>query len=261
MMLQRVRARLERRILINYRVDQEVAAKLIPDPFRPLTVAGYAVAGVCLIRLGDFRPAGVPAIARLTTENAAHRFAVQWDTADGPRTGVWIPRRDTSSPLVALVGGRVFPGWHHLARFETDETGERYALAMASDDGEVTIRVSGEVSDYLPPASVFADLATASRFYGCAPAGFSARRHGGFDGVELASQGWNLVPLAIDEVSSSYFGGPRFPPGSIALDSAFLMRNLDTTWSALPRDFVPDLSRLGELSWRRRSQYDRRVTN
>lgn len=236
MMQPRITARLERRILINYRVDEQVAARLIPAPFRPLTVAGYAIAGICLIRLGDFRPLGVPAVARFTAENAAHRFAVLWDTADGPRSGVWIPRRDTSSSLIALAGGRLFPGWHHRASFDVAEEDDRYSLAMTSEDGEVTIRVSGEVCDQVPVGSVFGNLATASRFYRCAPAGYSARRDAaGFDGVELSCRDWNLMPLAIGEISSSYFSdGRRFPPGSITLDSAFLMRDLDTTWSALP---------------------------
>ena len=36
---------IERRILANYRVRPEFAAALIPAPFRPLTVRGWAVGG------------------------------------------------------------------------------------------------------------------------------------------------------------------------------------------------------------------------
>ncbi len=229
-------ARLERRILINYRLDPQIAAALIPEPFRPLIVAGHAVAGICLIRLSAIRPAGAPAVVRRPTENAAHRFAVRWDTAAGPAAGVWIPRRDTNSARVALAAGRLFPGWHHRARIEVAEEGTRYSVAVASEDDEVTIRVTGEVSEQVPAGSVFAGLGAASRFFGCAPVGYSPRRDGtSFEGVELSCREWNLSPLAIGAVSSSYFeDGRRFPPGSIEQDSAFLMRDLDTTWSARP---------------------------
>ena len=46
---------------------------------RPQLVEGRAVAGICLIRLGSLRPKGLPASLGVTTENAAHRIAVEWD--------------------------------------------------------------------------------------------------------------------------------------------------------------------------------------
>jgi hypothetical protein len=58
----------------------------------------------------------------LRSENAAHRVAVEWDEDGAIRTGVFIPRRDSSSRLNALVSGRVFPGVHHHARFHVSET-------------------------------------------------------------------------------------------------------------------------------------------
>ncbi len=81
-----VRARLDRRILVKYRVDPDVLAAVLPAPFRPVVVGGHAIAGICLIRLGQIRPAGMPAVARFSTENAAHRFAVHWT-----RPMAWAP--------------------------------------------------------------------------------------------------------------------------------------------------------------------------
>ena len=62
---------MERRILVNYRIDPEVAAKLIPDPFRPQIVGGYAIGGICLIRLARLRPRFLPAAWGFSSENAA----------------------------------------------------------------------------------------------------------------------------------------------------------------------------------------------
>lgn len=88
---------IDRRLLINYRVDPDVLARLLPEPFEPQMVRGAGLAGICLIRLSDLRPTGAPAALGVTTENAAHRIAVEWDDGEGRRHGVYIPRRDTSS--------------------------------------------------------------------------------------------------------------------------------------------------------------------
>lgn len=43
---------IERRLLVNYRVDAGGVGRLLPEPFRPQLVDGAAVAGICLIRFG-----------------------------------------------------------------------------------------------------------------------------------------------------------------------------------------------------------------
>ncbi len=132
-----IKATIERRILVNYRVDPDALSMILPKSFRPALVGGFGVAGICLIRLGGTRPAGLPAALGITSENAAHRVAVEWDTDDGPVTGVYIPRRDTSSHLGALFGGRVFPGWQHRARFRVEEGEGCYRVDVSSYDGDV----------------------------------------------------------------------------------------------------------------------------
>src|SRR5438105_3781853 len=101
-----IRGVIDRRILVNFRVDAAVLARLLPAPFRPKLVNGAGMAGVCLIRLRDIRPRSVPPFLGLSSENAAHRVAVEWDQDGDTREGVFIPRRDTSSRLNTLAGGR-----------------------------------------------------------------------------------------------------------------------------------------------------------
>lgn len=232
-----LRASMERRILVNYRVDPDTLASILPAPFRPALVDGHGFAGVCLIRLGHIRPAGLPAWVGLTTENAAHRVAVCWDTIDGPVTGVYVPRRDTSSRMATLVGGRLFPGWQHLARFDVEEGVGCFRVHVESRDGAVRILVAAHVADTVMAGSVFPGLDAASRFFQCAAVGYAATPHEGvFDGVELAADGWEMRPLHIDDASSSFFGeADPFPPGTTTIDSAFVMGGLDTTWHARPK--------------------------
>ena len=227
---------MERRILVNYRVDPAVLASVLPPPFRPSLVVGYGVAGICLIRLGDIRPAALPAAVGVTSENAAHRVAVEWDGPHGPVTGVYITRRDTTSRLSVVVGGRIFPGWHHRARFGVAEGGGSYRVELSSRDGDVHVAVAAHRADQVMPGSVFGSVEEASAFFRCAPLGYAATPTDGvFDGVALTTEGWAMAPLHLDEVRSSFFDDPaRFPVGSAVPDSAFLMAGLGTTWRPQP---------------------------
>src|SRR6188474_132109 len=78
---------IDRRMLINYRVDPEVLWRLLPPPFQPQLVQGHGIAGVCLIRFRNLAPEWWPA-AGLSSENAAHRIAVEWSDAGVAHSGV-----------------------------------------------------------------------------------------------------------------------------------------------------------------------------
>ena len=111
---------IRRRMLVNFRVDPNVMKALLPAPFRPKLHHDYAIAGVCLIRLEKIRPEGLPEFLGISSENAAHRVAVEWtDPAGELREAVYIWRRDTGSWLGRLAGGRLFPGEHHAAKIRS----------------------------------------------------------------------------------------------------------------------------------------------
>jgi len=223
---------IQRRILVNYRCDPESLERLLPPPFRPKLFAGYGMAGICLIRLTDVRPAFLPAFAGFTSENAAHRIAVEWDEAGVAREGVFIPRRDTDALLNRLAGGKIFPGIHHQAGFHVEEIGNAVKLRMRSFDGSAFVQIAARTTDHLPDGSVFKKLAAAPEFFRAGSLGWSARPVAGeFDGMELHCDRWVIEPLAVDEVRSSFFEDAQsFPPGSATFDSAFLMRDIAHEW-------------------------------
>ena len=148
--------------------------------------------------------------------------------------GVFIPRRDTTSVLNALAGGRLFPGRHHLGRFEVEERGEHYAIRLKNRNGQPILSVEADVTDQLPEASVFGSVEEASAFFEAGSLGYSPSADGGrLDGLELRTHGWHVQPLAVRHVQSSYFEDrQRFPPGSVRFDSALLMRGLQHEWHA-----------------------------
>ncbi len=196
---------IERRLLVNYRVAPDRLDGILPAPFRPKLVGGYAIGGICLIRLAGVRPRGVPVGVGLRSENAAHRIAVEWDADGATREGVYIPRRDSSSRINAFVGGRMFPGRHQHAAFTVSETPDAFDVALRSDDDRTHVAVNGRIVRSLPNGSVFPTLAEASAFFQGGSVGYSAtRRRGEYDGLELRIAEWRVEALAVDRVVSSF---------------------------------------------------------
>lgn len=217
----------ERRVLLNYRVDPVVLRAAVPAPLELDLVDGAAVAGVCLIRLGELRPARLPNALGLRTENAAHRIAVR----HGNRTGVFIPRRHSASRPTVWFGGRLFPGAHGHARFTVEERGDdlRVAFTGAGD----TVDVALTVTDAWPGSRLFGDLTEASDFFRAGAEGWSATRDPGrLDGLELRTSEWSVRAAVVRSATSTFFDA--LPPGSAELDGALVMRDVPVRWHALP---------------------------
>jgi hypothetical protein len=229
-----IRGVIDRRILVNYRVDPDSLRRLLPEPFQPKLVSGAGMAGICLIRLRDIRPRFLPSFVGISSENAAHRIAVEWESQGELREGVYVIRRDTSSRLNSIAGGKVFPGIHHHARFEVDERDDSYRIVMDSDDGDTHVVVNARASAGLPRASAFSSLEEASKFFERGSLGYSpAATPGTYDGLELRSYDWRVEPLTVEQVESSFFENrDLFPAGSTEFDCALLMRGIEHDWRA-----------------------------
>lgn len=227
---------IDRRILANYRVDPDCMAAALPAPFRPQLVNGFAIGGICLIRLKQVRPKRLPIPWGIGSENAAHRIAVEWESNGQTMNGVYIPRRDTDSMLNSLAGGRIFPGIHHHAKFTVLESGDHYSVTMASDYGEAKVHVSGTIAPAISESSVFDSLESASEFFELGSLGYSdTNTIGKFDGLELQCKDWHVESLDVDKIQSSYFEDrSRFPNGSVEFDCALFMRDIVHEWHGRP---------------------------
>lgn len=232
---------IRRRLLVNFRVDAEVMQRFLPPLFRPKLHQGHAIAGICLIRLEQIRPAPLPRICGISSENAAHRIAVLWDDpADGIREGVFIPRRDTGSRLNHLAGGRVFPGEHSLADFTVADDGRKISMSIRARDGGMSVELRARESGSLPASSCFASLAESSDFFAGGCTGYSVTRdRSRLDGIRLHTDEWSVRPLEVEKVESSFFANEAvFPRGSVAFDHALLMRNISHRWHGEPGLFI-----------------------
>jgi len=234
MRMPNVHGLIRRRLLVNFRVDPAVIQRQLPSPFRPKLQDGYAIAGICLIRLENIRPKLVPTILGLSSENAAHRIAVTWEDERGAQEGVYIPRRDSSSLINRLAGGRLFPGEHNSARFKVEESQSQIHLRMDSLDQVVKVEVAASLSEQLPNDSCFPSIDAASKFFEAGSLGYSVTKNKSrLDGIELRTQRWKVEPLIVEKVYSSYFADKSsFPEGTALFDCALLMRNTRHEWHA-----------------------------
>jgi hypothetical protein len=144
----------------------------------------------------------------------------------GDDRAVFVPRRDTDSRLVTLLGGRVFPGVHHHATFDVAEGDGRYAVAMRRDDGDALVRDAGERTDALPRGSVVESVADDSAFFEDGSIGYSpAERGDTSERLDLHTLEWDVTPLSLTDVGSSYFDA--LPEASVSFDHALLMEDVD----------------------------------
>ena len=224
---------IRRRVLLNYRVDPELVTSILPSNFRPQLVHGFAIAGICLIRLEEVRPKGMPAIVGVSSENSAHRIGVEWDEDGETKRGVYVPRRDTDCTFNALVGGKLFPGASELSKFQIeDEDGKISMQISAKDYSQALVEFEAQETDTLPSDSIFESLAETSAFFEAGCMGYSPKPHScHLEGLKLKTQKWEVSPLEINTINSAYFDDQNiFPKGSIEFDHALLMRDIDHQW-------------------------------
>jgi hypothetical protein len=229
MRLPTIHGYIDRRILINFTADPHVVRKIIPHPFRPKLYKGRAIVGICLIRLKHIKPKGLPDFVGLSSENGAHRIAVEWEDKGTIKEGVYIPRRDTSLFFNTLAGGRIFPGKHHLAKFTVKEGEGNYFIQFTSSDN-TSIRIDAKETADFPATSIFETLENVSAFFEKGSVGYSPNSNK-YEGLELETYLWQVKPLEVMDLHASFYENEAvFPKGSIGFDNALLMTKVEHEW-------------------------------
>ncbi|HYF68476.1 MAG TPA: DUF2071 domain-containing protein [Ohtaekwangia sp.] len=223
---------IDRRILINYRIDPEVVKLLLPSHLEPLVINGYASGGVCLLRLKNIGLKFAPSFLRITSENAAHRFLISFEKNGVVHRGVYIPRRDTDSMLNVVLAGKFFSWPHYRAVFAVGEGNGKYAVSMQSRDGYTRLEVDARRTDHFPSNSMFDSLLHAScSFKDCALGVSPSTKRSEFKTIKLQTKTWNVTPLQVHDLKSSYFEDKSlFPHDTIQFDNALLMEGVSREW-------------------------------
>jgi uncharacterized protein YqjF (DUF2071 family) len=184
---------IDRRILVNFTADPNAVRKIIPSPFRPKVYKGKAIVGICLIRLKNIKPKGLPDFMGISSENGAHRIAVEWEDEGVTKEGVYIPRRDTSLRLNTLAGGRIFPGKHYLAKFNVKEKDGSYHIDFTSSDG-TSISIDAKETERFNSSSIVETLENVSDFFEKGAVGYSPNGNK-YEGLKLQAYNWEVHPL------------------------------------------------------------------
>lgn len=230
---------IDRRILVNFTADPETVRKIIPATFRPKIYKGKAIVGICLIRLKNVKPKGFPDFIGISSENGAHRIAVEWEEDGLIKEGVYIPRRDTSLKLNALAGGRLFPGKHYLARFNVKEGDGSYHIDFTSSDNTST-SIDAKETNTFTPGSIFETLGNVSDFFEKGAVGYSPNKDK-FEGLQLQTYKWQVQPLEVQHLHSSFYENEAvFPKGTIQFDNALLMTKVEHEWKSMKdKPYIP----------------------
>jgi uncharacterized protein YqjF (DUF2071 family) len=226
---------IKRRFVLNYRADPEVVARLLPAPFFPKLYHGYAIVGVCLVRLESIRPRGLPAWLGTSSENAIHQTASEWvDRTGQSRQGSFVARRDTDFWLSAIFGGRAFSKGYHQARFDVKESPGHAEFAYRSLDKTAELRFSGDDAPNLPISSCFKSLD--EDFFLTGNSGSSlVQDPQTLDGIALETKEWKIRPFHINQVFCSFCDDKqRFPTGAIEFDHALVIRDIAPAWHLEP---------------------------
>jgi hypothetical protein len=226
-----IEGKIARRVVVNLRVAPDVLAPLIPAPFQLKIVDGWAIAGVCLTRLQQMRPVGLPAFIGLDNENSAHRVVVTWTDESGEtHDGVYLPIRHTDSKVTIVVGQKLFPAELTYAKIQSAETDAGVDVRLRTDDG-FNVHFKGTFVENMPVGSVFKSAGDLSDFQYQAKIGFWPRKEGGYDAHRLEVDKWQGRSMSVDFFESSFFSdATMFPAGSVAPDSAFAMYDIQHRW-------------------------------
>lgn len=246
-MLTSMRGTIAHRLLLNHTADPDVIAPLLPPGLRPHLVDGAAVVGVCVLRLHQLRPTGLPAWVGVTTDAAAHRIAVEWKEPEGNEVGVWIVRRDSAQRLPVLTGGRLFPGAHGRAELRVDDDGTRLSIDLTTADGQRVDASTAPLTRWT--SQVFASPDEASAFFAAGRIGWSADHRGRVEGLELCTEGWRAEPVDAEARVSLF--DELLPAGSWRFDHALLLRDLPVRWRAPSRAMPTESGTAGREPMRR----------
>jgi hypothetical protein len=227
-----------RRLVLNYRADPRLFSSIVPSPLQVATINGFAVFGICLIRLEKVRPKGFPSIVGVTAESMAHRIAVRFPYRGQSKDGVFIWRRDTSQCLMSAFGGYLFPGIFNPARFQVKDSPSAVVMDIKTRRGEADTQLTAHYGGEWKPTALFETLDGASQLLKQGDCGFSCTRSATrLEGMRLAAQDWKVSPLQVENYKSVFFDKLAAKLGcGFEFDHAIAMHGIRHEWHELTEE-------------------------
>jgi len=229
-----VRGVIERRILMNYRIDVGTLDTVLPEPFRGREVgeSGKGIGSVCLMRVGNARLRFAPSAFGVSVETATHRISAEREKDGKTENCVYVPRREVSSGFFGAVGESLLPAELNRGDFRVAENDGFCRVHVDCGDEFAGVEVRETERDEIDHDSVFDSVSSAAEFF--CEAGMRYSPSGDrYDSVELCPREWGMKPVKVGEARSSLFERLE----GAELDSAFRMEDIEHEWR--PRRSVP----------------------
>jgi uncharacterized protein YqjF (DUF2071 family) len=122
---------------INYAVEPDALARLLPAPLAPEVWRDRAWVQVLISSLRDMRPQGIASLFGVCFYQISYRAAVQYKSVDGQaKRGGYFVRSETNHPVMRAVGNA-------LAEFKFHEFGAS-EVVMLRDGDRLTVGVDAE---------------------------------------------------------------------------------------------------------------------
>lgn len=229
-------------VSINYAVEPERLARLLPAPLEPELFRGSAWVQVLMSSLRDMRPQGMTPLLGVCFYQVSYRAAVRYRSASGDwRRGGYFVRSETNDPVMRRVGNT-------LKEFKFHEFGEARML-MAREGELLTVAVDPEPpfpggklvgvfdtrpSTQPPPGSVWRGLEDLHE-----PLVECYDALGVADGfvyvLTIDRAPWNAHFVRPTELYSEYFEEGPLAPGA-RLDSVLHLTECAYQWRPLRRE-------------------------
>lgn len=235
---------IDRKVIVQYRVDPDVLALQLPEPYRPRLIRGVGVAGVCVFRVRGFHHRLLPTILQNVSENIVYRVGVEWTEDQKLCAGVYTLRQETSSLLKSTLERRTSWGTRLFhAHIRVDDHEGTYRIAACSRDAQFRLLIQAQLQREFTAHSVFRSAEDAAEFLerqfeasvnpdDSRPTVLGTRHATGLDEYNV---GWHVEPLAIQQLVTEFFDDTaRFPAGAIQFDCAVVASSVQPAWSSEP---------------------------
>lgn len=234
-------------VSINYAVDPEALARLLPAPLRPEIHRDSAWVQILMSSLRDMRPQGMIPLFGVCFYQVSYRAAVTWQRADGTwRRGGYFVRSETNDAVMRSIGNR-------LNEFRFHEFGSA-EMVMVRDGQRLTIGVDPDPD--FPSGRLFGTFDT--RPLARPPAGSTwksmdelheplvecydalgvDRDNGWLYVLTIDREPWRAKFVAPVDLYSEYFDTGPLGGGKARLDSVLHLDRCAYKWRPLRRERI-----------------------
>lgn len=229
---------------INYRVDPDALATLLPAPLEVEVHKGRGWVQILMSSLRDMRPKGMPALLGTCFYQVSYRAAVQYRVDDGSmRRGGYFVRSETNHPVMRAIGNA-------LAEFKFHAFGAA-EMVMLRDGDRLTAGV--DPPPEFPSGKLVAVVDTRPRAGPPALSCWSSLQELheplvecydalGVDGANgylyvltIDRDPWKARFVAPDQIYSEYFDQGPLGHGAAELDSVLHLAECRYRWRPLRR--------------------------